>query len=280
MSDAASGAALLEGQGSTPPAGGEGQGNAPESPWYGNQELSGYIENKGWKEASQVVEGYQNLEKLLGDKANAMIMPKEGDEQAWGEFYNRLGRPAESGEYKFTETEGGDENLTNWFRETAHKQGLSQQQAAAMYDAWNEFAQAGNDEMAQQAELRATNELNDLKKAWGNEFDANIQAGQRAASRFGFSSEEMTGMENTVGTKALLERFAQIGRALGEDSFEGGSGGRDGFGLTPAAAQQQIKELQMDQNFQAAYLDTANPGHKAAKEKYTNLFNAAYPGGM
>lgn len=278
MSEVASGADLLGGQGDAPPASDEGQGNAPESPWYGNQELSGYVENKGWKEAGQVVEGYQNLEKLLGDKANALIVPKEGDEQAWGDFYNRLGRPGNSGEYKF----GGEEStpLTDWFKEAAYQNGLSQTQAATLFDAFNEFSQAGNEEALQAQEAKAQQDIVDLKKAWGNEYDTNIKAGQRAANRFGFTAEEMSGMESAVGTKAMLERFAQIGRALGEDSYQSGDTATNSFGLTPEVAQQQIKDLQMDATFQAAYLDQANPGHKAAKEKYTRLFTAAYPGGM
>lgn len=277
MSDAASGAEVLTGQGDTPPVANQPTGNAP--PWYGNQELTGYIENKGWKDPSQVVEGYKNLEKILGDKANALVLPKEGDATAWGDFYNRLGRPANSGEYKFSDVEGGDENLTNWFKETAHKNGLTQAQAAAMYDEWNQHMQSGSQESQVAAEAKATKDINDLKKEWGNEYEANIKAGQRAASRFGFTEAEIVGMEQSVGTKAMLQRFAQIGRALGEDSFESGSGGRDQFGLTPQAAQQQIKDLQMDSNFNAAYLDAGNPGHKAAAEKMRNLFEAAYPGG-
>lgn len=279
MSDAASGADLLAGQGEVSPAGGEGQGNAPESPWYGNQELSGYIGNKGWENAGQVIEGYQNLEKLLGDKANALLVPKEGDETAWGDFYNRLGRPGNAGEYKFEVPEGGDEKLTDWFKETAHKYGLSQNQAASLFDAWNQFAQSGNEEAASQQEAQSAQDINDLKRSWGNEYDANIKAAQRAAQRFGFTEEEMVGMESSIGTKAMLERFAGMGRALGEDSFEGGSNAVSSFGLTPDVAQQQIKDLQMDQTFQAAYLDAGNPGHKAAKEKMTRLFSAAYPGG-
>jgi hypothetical protein len=279
MSDAASGAGLLAGQGGTPPAGGAGQGNAPDAPWYGNAELEGYIGNKGWENAGQVVEGYQNLEKILGDKANALLVPKEGDEQAWNDFYTRLGRPANASEYKLAEAEGIEAEAAEWFKDTVHKLGLSQEQAAQLFDSWNTYAQSSVTEVQEKQDAQSAKDLTELKKSWGNEFEANVRAGQRAASRFGFTEDEMNGMESAIGTKAMLERFAQIGRAMGEDNFESGGEGRSSFGLTPQVAQQQIQDLQMDGDFQKAYLDPANPGHKAAKEKYTRLFAAAYPGG-
>lgn len=279
MSDAASGAGVLSGQGGDPsPQAEQPTGNAPETPWYGNQELSGYIENKGWSQPQQVVEGYQNLEKILGDKANAIVMPKEGDEQGWGALYDKLGRPPTAEGYKFEVPEGGDENLTNWFRETAHKTGLTQAQAEAVFNEWNQFAQNGNEEAQAQIAQKAEADITSLKKDWGQEYDANIRAGQQAASRFGFSEEEISGMESVLGTRALLEKFAKIGRAFGEDSFESGTGGRNSFGLTPSAAQQQIAELKGDQTFTAAYLDPAHSGHKAAVDKMNRLMQAAHGG--
>jgi len=44
-------------------------------------------------------------------------------------------------------------------------------------------------------------------------------------------------------------------------------------------AQQEIRDLKLDQSFQKAWMDPQAPGHQAAVEKLQALYEEAYPNG-
>lgn len=281
MSEQASAAAALTGQAAEPaaPAPQPETGNA--APWFGelDQDLTGYVENKGWKNPADAISGYRNLEKLLGaDRAgNTVVLPKDGDQEGWDNLFSRLGRPESPDKYDFKMPEGGDETLAGWFRENAHKAGLNTKQAGQLFDAWNQFNETFVKESQEKLALQSEQDMRDLKREWGQTFDANIQAGRAAASKFGFTGDDIAAIEQAIGTKAVLQKFAAIGRGFGEDRFEGAGTSSQSFGITPAAAQAKIAELQSDKSFIAQYTDKHNPGHQQALQKMQQLMNAAYP---
>ena len=70
----------------------------------------------------------------------------------------------------------------------------------------------------------------------------------------------------------MLKLFAILGSKMGEDTFEGGERtGSGGFGVTPAAARQQIADLKTDKQFMEAYLS----GSKEHVAKMQRLMEAA-----
>lgn len=293
MNDVVSGAEALSGQAEQAPqdAGQEGNaasqnigGGEQNAPWYGDLDgdIKGWVENKGWKSQKDALQSAWNLEKLLGaDKAgNAVVIPKEGDADAWNAFYERLGRPQTPNDYKFNLQEGDEESeIGQWFRDQAHKLGLNQQQAAALFEGFDQLM--GSQAEQSQADLaaKAQQEMTELKREWGQAFEDNIMAGRKAARQFDLGEETLNKIEDALGTKGMLELMAKIGNSIGEHSFETGTNRAGGFGLTPAAAKQQIAELQADSQFQAAYLDAQHVGHKEAVQKMQRLQQAAYPGG-
>ena len=108
-----------QGTGSAPagnPAGtalaGEGaQANGQQQAWYGGyaEDIRGFVENKGWKDPSDAITGYINLEKYLGaDKAGrGLVLPKDdAATDEWGQVYDRLGRPKSPDEYKLPVPDG------------------------------------------------------------------------------------------------------------------------------------------------------------------------------
>lgn len=283
MSEQASAADAISGQGDAPPAEAPGSGNADngaQAPWYGESEdMKSYVENKGWGAPTDVLTGYQNLEKILGDKANALTIPKEGDSEGWNNFYEKLGRPATVEGYELPESDADAKPIADWFAKTAHEMGLNKDQAHKFMNSWNEFADSTRTESEEAIAQKSETEFRQLRKEWGGAFEQNVQAGQMAAKAFGFTRDEVSKIESVLGTKATLERFAQMGRKIGEDGFQGNAPGSDtaNFGLTPAAAKQQIADLQGDKEFTAAYLDSSHPNHKNAFEKMKRLNEAAYP---
>ena len=73
-------------------------------PWTAglDADTAGYVQNKGWGTVPDVVTSYRNLEKLLGVPKDQIIqLPKAEDKEAWGQVFNRLGRPEDPKNYEF-----------------------------------------------------------------------------------------------------------------------------------------------------------------------------------
>lgn len=292
MSDAQSGSAMLAGNpagdnaaagntggnnaASNPPADGSNAGSNPPASgnWYDNiqdTELKGYVQNKGWKDPSELAVGYKNLEKLLGGEK--LPMPKGADDaEGWSRVYDALGRPKEASEYKLPVPEGDSGEFAKMASEVFHKNGISQQQAQALAEWWN-GQQAGMVQQQQQAMAqKAEADLTALKSEWGQAWDENINLGQRAAREFGLDQAKLNAIENAMGTGEMLKFMAKIGRGLTEHNFEGGNS-TQGFGMTPQAAQQRITALRADKEFSAKYL----AGNADAKQEMQRLMALAYP---
>src|SRR5690606_8597707 len=97
------------------------------------EDSNAYVSNKGWKEPSDLLMSYRNLEKFAGGAKNLLELPPEdASPEVLDAFYSKLGRPANPDEYGLQPPQGGDPELTNWFKGTAHKLGLSAKQAQAL----------------------------------------------------------------------------------------------------------------------------------------------------
>lgn len=250
---------------------------AANGSWYSglDPDTQAFIENKGWKEPTDLLTSYKMLEKHLGGAKNLVELPGEdaGDE-AWDAVYARLGRPGSPDEYGLEVPEGGDEELAGWFKQTAHKLGLNVHQAKGLFQSWNETVGQKMEQMKAQDREQSEKDIAALKKEWGQGFDGEILKGKRAVAGLGLKEEQLSAYEQKLGTADMLKLFALLGSKMGEDSFEGGDRSGSSFGLTPVAAQQQIAELKMDEQFMKNYTE----GNKDAVAKFQRLMEAAYNG--
>ena len=231
---------------------------AAPAPWYGqvDEATSAYITNKGWDNPVKAIESYRNLEKFAGGSKNLLEIPgPDAEPTKLDEFYNRLGRPDAPDKYDLKMPENGDPALADWFKQTAHKNGLTTKQASALFNEWNSMS--GEKMQAWEAEARESSEkaIGELKKEWGQGFDKQIDMGKRAVAALGFDQTALSAYEAKLGTADMLKLFAKLGSKMGEDSFEDGNrGGGSGFGTTPAEARQQIADLKADKQFMDAYM--------------------------
>lgn len=292
MSDAQNGSAMLAGnpagqpaadnQGgapaaSTPPADG-GNPNGANPPASGNwydafqdDELKGYVQNKGWKDPSELAVGYKNLEKLLGSEK--IPMPKGTDDaEGWSRVYDALGRPKSADEYKLVPEGQQATDFTKAAAAKFHELGLSAQQAAALSSWYNEQGTAAQQAMSQQSAQKVEADLAALKSEWGQAWDENISLGSRAAREFGLDATKLTAIENALGTGEMMKLMAKIGRGLTEHNFEGGNT-TQGFGMTPAAAKERINALRNDSGWAAKYMG----GDVEAQNEMKRLMAIAFP---
>lgn len=260
------------------PAGAAAAGTAPpasSAPWFGadaGDDVKAFVTTKGWDHPIKAIKSYQNLETLLGqDKAGkALYLPKdENDAEGWSKIYERLGRPADWKGYDLPKPEGDDGKFAEAFGPILHQAGLTKTQAQTIAKAWNEYGQKQNAELDAKAQAQADNDERTLKAEWGNRFDTNIAAGQRAAKAIGLTAEDVEAIESARGYSATMKMFAKMGELLGEDKFVG-SGPGEGE-QSKEAARAELQALQNDKEFAAKLI----AGDASAKMKWEKARRAA-----
>jgi len=240
-----------------------------------DEDTSAYVSNKGWKEPSDLLMSYRNLEKFAGGAKNLLELPPENaTPEQLDAFYSKLGRPANPDEYGLQPPQGGDPELTNWFKGTAHKLGLSAKQAQALYNEWNGMSGSMQEKLQAQQAQESEKAIGSLRQEWGQAFDQQIGAGRRAVAALGLDAGKLAAYEEKLGTAEMLKLFATLGSKMGEDNFAGDRG-EGGFGTTPAQARAQIADLKLDKGFMDKYIS----GDRDAVAKMSRLMEAAYAGG-
>lgn len=258
------------------------QGGAPAASPWGElpQDLSGFVQNKGWSSPADALKSYVNLERLRGVPETELLrIPKEGDTEAWNAVYGRLGRPESPDKYDLGDLAPKEGQLD--LRPLAHKYGLTQQQAKGLAADMAQLA-GGHSEQAEQARAQKVEaDVAALKREWGAEFDANVEAGKRAVRALGWDQAKLDKLEDALGTREVYELAARIGRGLREDGFAGQQGPQGGsaqpFGMTREAAGARLAQMQADPAFQARlYHADKNVRLEALRER-TAIANIAEP---
>lgn len=260
----------------TPPA----QPTAAAVPWLdGADEIKvGYVQNKAWKSPVEMLDSYQNLEKLLGaDRAgNTVILPKaDAAPEEWAKFHERLGRPADASGYKIEVPEViGDPEFAKTAAGKFHELGLTQKQGESLAKWWNETITG---QVAQQQASQATSfqaQDAELKTEWGAAFTQNLAQAQAGVREMGVSKEQIDALSNVWGHKATMQFFQKLGAKAAEPGFVSGDK-TQGFSdvMTPGQAKAQIKANMADKEFMKQYL-SKNAERVAEMER---LHKWAYP---
>lgn len=244
--------------------------------WYESmpEDMRGLVETKGWQKPEDAIQSYTNLEKLMGaDKAGrGVVLPKEdADPSEWDAVYDRLGRPKSPDEYNIPVPENDTGEFATVAKQKFHELGLTAKQAESLAEWYNSQASEMQSQQMNAMSMNAEAELETLKKEWGPQYDANIESARRATKQFGVEAETLEKIENSVGTRKMLEMFSNIGKGLGEDSFVEGKP-TNGFGMSPEGARVRINQLKADPEWSAKYLN-GNADSKAELEK---LMKVAY----
>lgn len=273
-------------QASAPAEGGQGadaaqaaaaeQGAAPPPAFHSsfeNPEDRGYVENKGWKANSDLLNSYRNLEKLRGVPAERLAtLPESWDDEAQVKAFmerlpgDRFRAPEKADDYGFTAMEGADPTQAQALQEIAFKHGVPPKLASAvMADIMAHEKVARENVMTQIAEETAV-ELGRLKAKIGSGWDEYVAHGKRAMAKFGITQEEAEAMETNVGAARMFEIWNAVGKQMGEAAYVDGA--RDkGHTMSKEGAQSERARLMADRGFMARYLN----GDIDAKDRMARL---------
>ena len=239
-----------------------------------NDDLKGYIQNKGFKDTTALAESYRNYEKLLGVPQDLIVKkPKDfNDKAAVNEYYAKLGRPEKPDGYGIAVPEGGNPELAEWAKGQFHELGLTTQQGKELFAKWNEKIGQITTAQTEAAKVAYQAQEANLKKTWGAAYDQNIQVAKLGATKFGLDSPTVGGIEQVLGYQKTMELFHKIGSATGEHAFVGGASGSTPGQMSKEAARQKITGLMKDQDF---IQKLANKSHQEV-DQWNSLHKIAY----
>lgn len=257
-----------------------GEGDAAK-PWYEGieeQPIKDYMKEKNYAnpyEAARAAWNANKLNKITPD-VEAVLSGKATPEQE-ANFYKQMGRPDTPEAYKFAPEAGVevDPSLMQFGKNLFHKMGLNEAKATEAFKQWQEFAVKSNAAITEQQRVQNDTDLAALKTTWGPDLEANRAAGSRAVAALGIKPDLIERVEKHIGSAAIVELLAAIGKKSAEGTFQGGgvqTDPNDPNTMTKEAAQARIAQLQNDQAFQKKYTDKNDPGHKDAVDHMQKLF--------
>lgn len=262
-------------------SGGGGDGSAPD--WYGSLSAEAgdgetasnrdYVQAKGFKDLDGLVKAYRHAEKGLHESGRIKIPGEGATDQEIAEYRAAIGVPNDPSGYAVPEFKDAAGNaipinteLTQRIFAKAHElggpKGLVEQLVAAEIEAQIAEHDA--------AVLALQKQANEHIAKWGPEKDAGIAAVNAAMKELGFSRQDvdhMRAMPSGVGK--FLDAMRKLGGNFTEDSLV--KGDRKTFGMSPEAAQAEIKSLLND----AAFVEKSRVPGSAEAKRFERLNNLA-----
>lgn len=248
-------------------------------------ELQNVVDRHQFSDPSMVVKSYGEFEKLHGvpvDRLVKLPSPKEAsDPKAWDAIYNKLGRPETADKYVLPVPKGDDGTFANQIKPWLHEAGVTQAGAAKLAEKWNGFQEAQANAIKAEREQRDATQVQELKMAWGSEYDNRAQLVDKAAETFGMTQEQVTALKTTLGPKGAMEFLYNIGAKIGvEDKTVPGMGGSTPTfnNMTPDMAKAEINRIKGDRDFARVMTGTDPKAKMEARRELERLHQIAYPG--
>lgn len=267
----------------------------PAAPWFAapayTDDDRAYLENKGWNKpetpvAPVVLKSYRELERVMGAKANAVILPRSDDPAAVHEFMVKLGKPAEPG--KYAEPVGLNEeqkrNLDPELMKTYSKLAYASDMTQAQHDRFLTAYEGVLSEQAKSAEAAFNGEVAQTKSKFqtefGDQYGEQIARGNLAMQRLGISRDDMAAMSEALGVERASRMMMKLGGEFAQHKTVGmdGNSGGESFVTDKARASAQISRINRgdDPNFKKALLDPMHPDHKNVTAQWKSWQAAAF----
>lgn len=186
------------------PDAGAGAAGANQAPGWISQlsdDLKGNETFTGYKTVSDFAKDHlglkdkvTELEGKLGSTIPKLSETATDEEKA--AYRAALGVPEAPDKYEFVRPTMPDgipynEALENWFRAAAHKAGIPQSAAQALYGDYMQFGNAFLEQQANQRTATLEAGMKALEAEWGNKYEANVKIAQEVQKAIGLADPDM-----------------------------------------------------------------------------------------
>lgn len=178
------------------------------------EDLSNEPSLRNFDDVSKLAKSYVSLVKKMGVPSEQLLrLPTNGD---YTEVYNQLGRPPDPAGYELDLSN----DINREFAENVHKLGLNTNQAREVYswmnDKYNQLQQQDRSQYEESVRMG----LDNLKREWGQEFDAQTQIAKQAFLQLA-DAETVQAMEQSGlgNSPEMIKLFNKVGQILKEDGL-------------------------------------------------------------
>lgn len=241
-----------------------------EKDYYEDPSLKAFMDDKGNLDAKNIIKSYIHTKRQFG-KDKITVPGEHATEQEWREVLTKLGLPTAEADYGVAPKDEKffQEDFVNNFKKTAFETGILPKQAQQMLDWYQSQVEATENAYVEKAKNEVTEQVEALKKEWGNAYESKLNLARTAYDNF--ADEAMTEALEKQGLNqnpTLLRLFAKIGEELTkEGTIKGDSSTGDGV-YTPSDVEDKIKEYMAE----PAYWDGTHPQHSTITQKVNKLY--------
>ena len=215
------------------------------------EEIRSHASLKSIEDVDALAKSYVHAQSMIG--ADKVVVPgKWATEDDWSAVYDKLGRPADADGYELkVETPEGveqDGEMLNWFRATAHANGLTPRQAQGLLAEYTQFTQGRQESATGADEEQLANAEQELRREWGESYDNRISVAKDVLAQFG--SNELADTATTSGNTLfgndpnVIRMLHKVGAYINERVSEDGLLGAKTTGMmAPDEAQAKLREL-------------------------------------
>jgi hypothetical protein len=220
-----------------------------------------------FKNVKDLAKSYVSARQMIG-KEKVAIPNEKSTPSEWEAYYEAGGRPKTSGDYKLDYPKDmpvpESPELRKAYMELAHKNGISNKQAGALYEFYNGIVKQSVVQQQQQEELQMKEADEKLKTTWGKAYDQRIHFGNVAVEQAVNGDEEFkTRLTDKFGNDPdFIMAMSNLGDKFAEHRTISQNV------PTPGDIQTKINDLMQT----PAYMNRDNPGHKATVELVQRLF--------
>lgn len=156
-------------------------------------------------------------------------LPEEGDAEGWGNVWNKLGRPESAEGYELPVPEGDSGEFAGAASSKMFELGVSKKQAQGIAEWYNTQQALAIEQVHQQREQQATENIAAIRKEWGNNFDSNVAVANKAISAYLTPEAIQALKESGLGSNPhFVKAFHKIGQSLSEAKVINGEPSQSG----------------------------------------------------
>ena len=222
---------------------------------------------KNIKDLNSLVKSFVHSQKMIGQ--DKVVIPKKGAApEQWQEVFTKLGLPKKE-EYKLDKAEKSALGARFYEKATelGHAQGILPHQMQSFVNELEKDALAVHNAQQEQAKLASEKAVTDLKKEWGDAFEAKLHNSREVVNKFGDDSIKQFIQESGLGGNTTFVKFLEkIGSSLSEAKI---IEGKDSAG-SPMDLQSELDSILKDNNH--PYWKKDHVGHAAASQRVSELF--------
>lgn len=213
--------------------------------WYDSlsDELKGEKSIQSYESMEEAAKALVNAQKLVGKKITEMT-PEELQQ-----INVTMGAPESPEGYDFSGLDVQDEQTAEWFKNIAHKNGISNDVAKSIVESQIEMANEANKMYESQVQLQMEEDIKTLKSDFGAAYDERVDMANKALREFGDDQLIKTiADQGLINNPSLVKMLSNVGKMISEGNIQN-TENTGKFGLTPDEARDKINTLKADENY-------------------------------